>query len=63
MLHLIKHGFYELHTDVLWLTSFSGEMVVDAILLGFFLVFLAKKSDKDMNDKRLTKSYKSYNEP
>ena len=29
------HGFYEWHTDVLWLTSFSGEMVIYASLLGF----------------------------
>ena len=35
VLHLTKHGFYELHTDV-WLTSFSDEMVIYAFLLGFF---------------------------
>ena len=34
-LHLIEHGFYELHTDV-WLTSFSGEMIIYVFLLGFF---------------------------
>ena len=28
-----------------------------------FLVFLVKKSDKVMFDKRLTKSFKSHNEP
>ena len=28
-----------------------------------FVVLPVKKSDKDMNDKQLTKSYKSYNEP
>ena len=36
VLHLTKHSFYELHTDVLRLTSFSGEMVIYAFLLGFF---------------------------
>ena len=29
------HGFYEWHTNVLWLTSFSSEMVIYASLLGF----------------------------
>ena len=28
-----------------------------------FLVILVKKSDKTINNKRLTKSYKSHNEP
>ena len=28
-----------------------------------FVAIPVKKSDKDMNDKKLTKSYKSYNEP
>ena len=42
--------------------SFSGEMVIYAFLLGF-LVIPVKKSDKVMNDKRLTKSYKTHNEP
>ena len=36
VLHLIEHGFYELHTDVLWLMSFSGEMVIYVFLLEFF---------------------------
>ena len=36
VLHLTEHGFYELHTDVVWLASFSGEMIVYAFLLGFF---------------------------
>ena len=35
MLHLTKHSFYELHTNIIWLTSFSGEMVIYAFLLGF----------------------------
>ena len=35
VLHLTEHGFYELHTDVEWLTSFSSEMVIYAFLLGF----------------------------
>ena len=35
MLHFTEHCFNELHTDVLWLTSFSGEMVIYAFLLGF----------------------------
>ena len=62
MLHLTEHSFYELHTDILWLTSFSGEMFIYV----FFLEFVSsshQKSDKDMNDTRLTKSYKSHNEP
>ena len=42
-----------------WLV-FSGKMVIYAFLL-VFLVVLVKKNDKDMNDKRLTKSYKSHN--
>ena len=36
VLHLIEHYFYELHTDVLWLMSFSGKMVIYSFLLGFF---------------------------
>ena len=60
--HLIEHGFYEMHTDVLWLTSFSGEMVIYAFFLGFFSPS-RQMIDKDMNDKRLTKSYKPHNEP
>ena len=36
VLYLTKHGFYELHKDVLWLTSFSSEMVMYVFLLGFF---------------------------
>ena len=36
VLHPIEHGFYELHIGVVWLTSFSGEMVIFAFLLGFF---------------------------
>ena len=63
VLHLTEHGFYELHIDVVWLTSFSGEMVIYAFSLIIFLVLPLKKSDKVMNDKRLTKSYKSHNEP
>ena len=35
VLHLTKYGFYELHIDVLWLTSFSGEMVIYAFFLEF----------------------------
>ena len=35
VLHFIEHSFYELHTDVLWLMSFSGEIVIYAFLLGF----------------------------
>ena len=35
MLHLIEHGFYELHIDVLWLMSFYGEMVIYVFFLGF----------------------------
>ena len=35
VLHFIEHDFYELHTDVLWLMSFSGEMVIYVFLLGF----------------------------
>ena len=34
------------HTGVvLWLAGNSGEMVINAFLLGFFLVILVKKSD------------------
>ena len=43
VLHLTKHGFYELQIDVLWLTSFSGEMVIYAILLGFSSPSLQKE--------------------
>ena len=32
VLYLTEHGFYELHTDVLWLTSFSGEMIIYVFL-------------------------------
>ena len=39
--------------------SFSGEMIIFAFLLGS-LVLPNKKSDKDMKDKRLAKSYKSH---
>ena len=35
VLHLTEHGFYKLHTYVLWLTSFSSEMVIYAFHLGF----------------------------
>ena len=49
VLHFTKHGFYELYTDVLWLMSLSSDKVLPI-----------KQSDKDMNDKRLTKSYKSH---
>ena len=35
VLHLTEHDFYELHTDVLCLMSFSGEMVIYVFLLGF----------------------------
>ena len=42
VLHLTEHGFYELHTDVEWLTIFSGEMVIYAFLLGFFSHFCQK---------------------
>ena len=38
-------------------------MVIYAFSLIIFLVLPLKKSDKVMNDKRLTKSYKSHNEP
>ena len=31
-----RYGFYELHIDVLWLTSFSGKMIIYVFLLGFF---------------------------
>ena len=37
-------------------------MVIYAFLLRFFSPSV-KKSDKDMNDKRLTKSYESHNKP
>ena len=43
VLHLIEHSFYELHTYVLLLTSFSGEMVIYAFLVGFFLSFSSKR--------------------
>ena len=43
VLHLIKHGFYELHIDVLWLNSFSSEMVIYAFLLGFYSPFRQKE--------------------
>ena len=34
------------HTGVIiWLAGNSGEMVINAFLLGFFLVILVKKSD------------------
>ena len=46
----------------LWLTSFGGQMVIYAFFLGFFSPS-AKKSDNDVNDKRLTKLYKSHNKP
>ena len=36
VLYLIEHGFYELHIDVVWLTSFSDEMVIYVFLLGVF---------------------------
>ena len=36
VLHLTEHDFYELHIDILWLMSFSSEMVIYAFLLGFF---------------------------
>ena len=36
VLHLTEHNFYELHTYVLWLMSFSGEMIIYAFFLGFF---------------------------
>ena len=36
VLHLTAHVFYELHIDVVWLASFSSEMVIYAFLLGFF---------------------------
>ena len=32
VLYLTEHGFYELHADVLWLTSFSDEMIIYAFL-------------------------------
>ena len=35
VLYLIEHDFCELHTDVMWLTSFSGEIVIYAFLLEF----------------------------
>ena len=35
VLHLTKHGFYELYIDILWFISFSGEMVIYAFLLEF----------------------------
>ena len=35
-LNLTEHGFYEMHIDVLWLTSFSSEMVIYVFFLGFF---------------------------
>ena len=34
--------------------SFKGEIVIYVFLLGFFFFLPIKKSDKDMNDKRLT---------
>ena len=37
---------------ILWLTGNSGEMVIDAFLLGFFLVILVKKSDTSVKYKR-----------
>ena len=43
VLHLTKHGFYELHTDVLWLMSFSGKMVIYV----FFLVFSSPSRQKE----------------
>ena len=39
--------------------AFSGEMVIYSFLLGF-LVPPIKKSDKDMNNERSTKTYKSH---
>ena len=35
VLHLTEHNFYKLHKDVLWLTSFSGELVIYDFLLEF----------------------------
>ena len=35
VLHFTEYDFYELHADVLWLTSFNGEMVIYAFLLWF----------------------------
>ena len=35
VLHLTEHGFYEMHTNIVWLTSFSGEMIIYDFLLGF----------------------------
>ena len=43
VLHLTEHDFYELHTDVSWLTSFSGQMVINAFLLGFYSPSLKKE--------------------
>ena len=36
VLHFTEHGLHELHTDVVWLTSFSGEMDIYVFLLEFF---------------------------
>ena len=35
VLHLTEHDFYDLHTYVIWLTSFTGKMVIYAFLLRF----------------------------
>ena len=39
VLHFTELGFYELNTYVLWLTSFSGKMIIYAFLLEFFSYF------------------------
>ena len=43
IIHHNKHGFYESHTDVLWLMSFSGEMIIHVFLLGFSSPFHQKE--------------------
>ena len=35
VLYFTEHSFYKLHTDVLWLMNFSGEMVIYDFLLEF----------------------------
>ena len=35
VLHLTEHDFYEMHTNIVWLTSFSGETIIYDFLLGF----------------------------
>ena len=63
VLHLTEHDFYELHTYVLRLMSFSGKMVIYAFFLGFFYSFSVKKSNMNMNDKRSTNYTHHKNEP